>query len=189
MAMSQPPLISPTTFARGTRTSSKNTSLKSSSPVICVSGRTVTPGLCMSTSRNVMPLCLGASRIGAHQQHAPVGVAREARPDLLAGDDEVVAVEVGAGLAARPDRSRRWARRSPGTRSRRRRGSLCRWRPLLRLGAVRDQHRAAHGEAGEVDQQRRLGARHLLLEDDLLDQRRAAPAVGARPGTPHQPAS
>src|SRR5262249_32143549 len=53
---------------------------------------------------------------------------------------------------------------------------------LLRLRAVRDQDRAAHGQTGQVDQQRRLRARHLLLEDDLLDERGAAPAVVRRPG-------
>src|SRR5579862_8868998 len=53
---------------------------------------------------------------------------------------------------------------------------------FLRLGAVRDEHRAAHGQAGEVDEQGRAGARHLLLEDALFDERRAAPAVCARPG-------
>ena len=61
MAMSQPASIVPITFARGTRTSSKKTSLKSSSPLICRSGRTLTPGLCMSTSRKVIPRCFGAS--------------------------------------------------------------------------------------------------------------------------------
>ena len=52
---------------------------------------------------------------------------------------------------------------------------------LLLVGAVRDEHRAAHRQAGQVDQQRRLGARHFLLEDDLLDQGRAATAVLLRP--------
>src|SRR5439155_13297825 len=35
--------------------------------------------------------------------------------------------------------------------------------------------------AAAIDQLRRLGARHLLVEDDHLDDRRAAPAELARP--------
>ena len=50
IATCHPWFFSPTIFFFGTRTSSKKTSLNPRSPVICVSGRTVTPGLCMSTS-------------------------------------------------------------------------------------------------------------------------------------------
>ena len=52
---------------------------------------------------------------------------------------------------------------------------------LLLLGAVRDHDRAAHHEAEHVRDARRLGAHHLLVEDRLLDQRRAAAAVLLRP--------
>ena len=63
--------------------------------------------------------------------------------------------------------------------------------PLLRLGAVRDQHGPAHREPGEVDELRRPGARHLLLEDDLLDAasrraRRRPPARRRRTSRPRQ---
>ena len=51
----------PTTSSSGTNTSSKKTSLKSALPVICRSGRTSTPGACMSMTIVVMPACLGAS--------------------------------------------------------------------------------------------------------------------------------
>ncbi len=44
----QPLLMPPSTFAAGTLTFSKNTSLNSASPVIWRSGRTDTPGECMS---------------------------------------------------------------------------------------------------------------------------------------------
>ena len=44
-----------------TRTSVKNTSLKEAPPVIWRSGRTSTPGACMSTRNMVRPLCLGLS--------------------------------------------------------------------------------------------------------------------------------
>ncbi len=47
----QPPLTSPSTCDSCTRTLSKNTSLNSGSPVICTSGRTVTPTSCMSAIR------------------------------------------------------------------------------------------------------------------------------------------
>ncbi len=57
----QPPSIGPTTSASGTNTSSKKTSLKSEWPVGIFSGRTVTPGACMSITIVVMPWCLGAS--------------------------------------------------------------------------------------------------------------------------------
>ena len=43
------------------RTSVKYTSLNSASPVVCTSGRTSTPGACMSTTNIVRPLCLGFS--------------------------------------------------------------------------------------------------------------------------------
>ncbi len=57
----QPPLTGPTTSGSGTKTSSKKTSLKSEPPFGIFSGRTVTPGACMSITIMVMPWCLGAS--------------------------------------------------------------------------------------------------------------------------------
>jgi hypothetical protein len=61
MAMYQPRSSSPTRLATGIRASSKNTSANGVSPRMSVIGRTVTPGVAVSTSRNVMPLCFGAS--------------------------------------------------------------------------------------------------------------------------------
>ena len=43
------------------RTSVKNTSLNEAPPVIWRSGRTSTPGACMSTTNPVRPRCLGRS--------------------------------------------------------------------------------------------------------------------------------
>src|SRR5260370_9468949 len=40
---------------------------------------------------------LGGVGIGAYHQHAPVGEMRERGPDFLAVDDELVALELGAG--------------------------------------------------------------------------------------------
>ena len=55
---------------------------------------------------------------------------------------------------------------------------------LLLLAAVRDHHRAAHDQAEHVGGAGRLGARQLLAEDGLLDQRRAPAAVLLRPRQP-----
>ena len=57
----QPASTGPTTSSSGTNTSSKKISLKSEFPDGIFSGRTVTPGACMSITIVVMPLCLGAS--------------------------------------------------------------------------------------------------------------------------------
>ena len=61
IATCQPPPISPTAFSTGTSTSLKKISLNSASPVICRSGRTSTPGACMSTRRYVSPACRSLS--------------------------------------------------------------------------------------------------------------------------------
>ena len=57
----QPWLTSPRRWSSGTRTSLKNTSLNEAPPVIWRSGRTSTPGACMSTTKPVRPLCFGRS--------------------------------------------------------------------------------------------------------------------------------
>ena len=54
--------------------------------------------------------------VGADQQLAVVGDVRPRAPDLLAGDDVVVAVALRARARATRGRSRRRAPRSPGTR-------------------------------------------------------------------------
>ena len=63
LAIAQPSLRRPTRFAEGTTTSSKNTSLRSarSGCTISAKGRTVIPDVAMSTSRTLMPWCLGAA--------------------------------------------------------------------------------------------------------------------------------
>ena len=48
---------------------------------------------------------------------------------------------------------------------------------LLLLGAVGDDHRAAHHEPEDVGGSRRLGSSELLAEDRLLDQRGPSAAV------------
>ena len=60
-------------------------------------GRHTTPGVSVGMISALMPLCLGASGIGAHERQQEVGVVGAGRPHLLAVDHEVVAVEHGAG--------------------------------------------------------------------------------------------
>ncbi len=66
IATVQPSFTSPSTFSCGTRTSSKNTSLKPEPPFICFNGLIVTPGARMSTMNAVMPLCFSASGFVRH---------------------------------------------------------------------------------------------------------------------------
>jgi hypothetical protein len=54
----QPCPSAPSRFATGTRTLSKNTSAKIWPPAMFLIGRTVIPGVSISTSRQVMPSCL-----------------------------------------------------------------------------------------------------------------------------------
>ena len=70
--------------------------------------------------------------IGAHEELADVGDLAERAPDLLAVQHVVVAVALGAACAATRGRSRRPARRSPGTTPRRRAGSSAGARPSAR---------------------------------------------------------
>ena len=50
-AQRQPSFTAPTRFSSGTRTSLKNTSLKSDAPLICLIGRISTPCASMSTMK------------------------------------------------------------------------------------------------------------------------------------------
>jgi hypothetical protein len=61
LATFHPALSSPMMFSFGTATLSKNVSLNSALPVICFSGRIVIPGARMSTMRQLIPRCIGAS--------------------------------------------------------------------------------------------------------------------------------
>ena len=61
MATRQPSFSAPTTFSTGMRTSSRNISLNSLSPVSVRIGRTVMPGESIGMTIQVMPRCFGAS--------------------------------------------------------------------------------------------------------------------------------
>ena len=96
----QPSPMSPMRSASAMRTSVRYTSLNSASPVIWRSGRTSTPGACMSTMKYVRPLCFGRSGSVRGDEHAAVGEVRERVPHLLAVDDPLVAVAHRAGREA-----------------------------------------------------------------------------------------
>ncbi len=60
-ATAQPWPTAPSRWLSGMRTPVRKTSLNSASPVIWRSGRTSTPGACMSQRKYVMPWCLGSA--------------------------------------------------------------------------------------------------------------------------------
>ena len=96
----QPPLTSPSTCSGPRRTSSRKTSQNSASPVISRMGRTSMPGRSIGTTKAVTPAWRSLG-VGAGQQHTHVGPLGVGAPDLLAGDEEAVAV--GHGLRAQRD--------------------------------------------------------------------------------------
>ena len=125
------------------------TSLNSPSPVIWTSGRTCDPVLLHVHQEVGEALVLGGVGVGAGDEHAPLRELGEGRPDLLPGDDPFVAVldraglqrgEVGAGLglgeALAPDLLGGEDRLQVAL--------------LLLVGAVGDDHRAAHRQAEDV---------------------------------------
>src|SRR5881296_2852035 len=125
-------------------------------------------------------LVLGSFWTGPHEEEAPVGDVGHARPDLLAVDDEVAVVGHRAGLEVREVRA------SVGLGEALAPELFCgqdllQEAPLLGRRPVLHERRPEHRDAAAVHELGRLGARHLLVEDDHLDDRRAAPAELARP--------
>ncbi len=179
LAMVQPLLTSPTRLSCGTRTLSKNTSQNSSCRSRLTIGRTVMPGAVHRHQQEADAVLLLGALVGAHQHEDPVGVVGERGPDLLAVDDEVVAVEhglgaqrgeVGAGIglavALAPDVL-------AGEDARQ-------MEALLRRRAVADQQRPEHDDA-HVAHPRAAVALVLLDQDQMLGRRQAHAAVLARP--------
>ena len=73
IATAQPPFTSPRTRSAGTTTSSKNTSANSGAPFMSANGRTVIPGVSMSTKNAVMPRCRDSAepvRVSSTQRDA-----------------------------------------------------------------------------------------------------------------------
>ena len=115
---------------------------------------------------------LGDLRVGAREQQAPVGDLAAARPDLLAVDDEVVALVHGGGLergqvAAGVGLGVELAPQLLG------REDLLEIALLLRVGAVDDDGRPDDADAQAVGRRRRVGLRHLVGHDRLLHRPRA----------------
>jgi hypothetical protein len=107
-------------------------------------------------------------------------------PHLLARHHPLVAVADGAGLQRRKVRARVGLREplAPDLVGGQDRRQVA---VLLLLGPVRDHHRAAHCQPEDVGHLGSLGADDLLVEDRLLDERRAASAVLLGPGEPRPP--
>ena len=105
--------------------------------------------------------------IGAHQAEDPVGVVRIRGPDLLAVDDVVVAVALGAGLQRGEVRSgvRLGIALAPADQAR---GNLGQMLLLLRLVAVLQQRRAKHPDAEARQRGARAHRRHLLAQHLVL---------------------
>ena len=104
MATAQPPFSSPSIRSAGTTTSSKNTSANSRSPLIISSGATVMPGRVHVDEERGDAAVPRVGRSRSREEHAAVGVLRQAGPDLLAVDDpsstRVRGVALGRGAAA-----------------------------------------------------------------------------------------
>src|SRR5207249_592820 len=119
--------------------------------------------------------------VGAAEEHAPVGVVPERRPDLLAGHLEVIAPE--HRLRAQRGQVRARARLGEAEAPEVVGGQDARGEaPLLRLAAVGEDGRA--GDAGVANAPRRPGARHLLHVAALLGAAGVAPAVLPGPRDP-----
>src|SRR5439155_17677652 len=106
---------------------------------------------------------------------------RPARPDLLAVDDPLVALEDGAGLRGTHVGAAAGLGEAlaPDLLSGQQRREITR---LLLVGAPRDDRGAGHAETDPADMCGRSGAGRLLEEDALVGVGRAAAAVLLGPG-------
>ena len=130
-----------------------------------------------------MPLCFGASRSLPREEDSPVAVVRARCPDLLAVDDPLLAVLLGA--RAQPGEVRARARfgeqLAPDLVAAQHRGQ----ESFLLLGrAPRDDRRAGHRDADREHAGRDVVVRLLFVEDALLPTRPAASARFDRPRDP-----
>ena len=125
----------------------------------------------------------GRGGIGARQQEAPVGDVGHARPHLLTLDDEPVTLpgcprldvrQVGPGVGLGEPLTPQVV----GGQDPREEPALLGRRAVLHEGGP--QHR----EPAAVDELGRARPRHLLVEDDLLDDRRAPAPELRRPVQP-----
>ncbi len=129
-ATAQPASTSPTTWSAGVVAPEKKTSLNSLSPDMAVMGRTSTPGWRMSTSRNVMPRCLGA--VGLVRARTKIRLASRARevhsfwPSITQRPPSSTAlVDSEARSEPDPGSEKPWHHRSSPLRMRGRKYRLC----------------------------------------------------------------
>src|SRR5690606_7795094 len=125
-------------------------------------------------------LVLRRPRVSARPHQAAVSVVAAAGPEVLAVDDEVVAVDLGAALQAGEVGAgvRFGVELAPKFLARE---DILQIALLLLLGAVVDQRRADDADAESVDAGRGVDARHLLGHNGLLHGSRVAAAVLLRP--------
>ena len=119
-------------------------------------------------------------RIGAHQAEDPVGVVGVGGPDLLTGDDVIVAVAFGAGL----QRGEVGAGVGLGVAlapADQAGGDLRQMLGLLFLGAVFQQRRPKHPDAEARQRRPRAHRRHFLAQHLGFGAVEAAAAVLLRP--------
>ena len=181
MAIFQPSPGSPSRLARGTTTSSRNSSQNSAWPVICVIGRSSTPGACMSTISIEMPRC-GRRRRSCGPARRTSGRTAPTRPRSSARSPRSGRRGPRRASAAMPGPTRRPVREALAQISSAARiaGEVA---AALLVAAEAQQRRSQHVEADDVGELRRAGRRQLLVDDDLLGGRRAPPRTrSARPG-------
>ena len=175
-------------FSSGIRASSMNSSLNSASPVIWTQRADLDAVLLHVHQEVGEPAVLGRVRVRAREQHAPLGLVRERRPHLLAGDDALVAVERPRASSATRGRSptrgseKPWHQISSADRIGARKRSFCSsvpWAITVGPPIVEPEH---------VGHLRRAGARDLLEEDRLLDlasrRRRRTRSASVSPAQP-----
>jgi hypothetical protein len=106
-------------------------------------------------------------RIGPHQAEDPVGEIGIGGPDLLAVDDEIIAIAFGAGLQRRKIRSgiRLGIALAPANQASRDLGQVF---LLLRVGSVFEECRPEHGDAKRGQRLARSERGHLLAHDLCL---------------------
>ncbi len=181
IATRQPSLTGPRVASTGTRTSVKKMSLKSFSPVIVSSGRTSTPGSVMSTSRHVMPLCLGtlvSVRTSSSHQFARLPSVFHVLWPLTTQESPSSTAEHRSDARSEPafGSEKPWHQMS-SPRSMRGRSV-----GLLLVGPVLDDRRCDVRQAHDVERARRVGAVHFLGVDDLFHHAGAAAAPFLGPG-------
>ena len=190
IATAQPPFTSPRIRSAGTTTSSKNTSANSLHAVDHLDRRDGDPRRVHVDEERGDAAVARLGRPGARQQHAPIGVLRQARPDLLAVDHprrrgRRRRRREPRGSSATRGRSRCPAPRTPGTTSPRPTAGAGTTSAASSGGAKSmsvgastsmSEKRPGIGEVARRERRAELGAEH---------RRAAEPADPLGPAVPH----